>query len=147
MGAAYAAQLRVGGGAGSGTYGVSVVSGSLPAGLAFQATGDGGQFVGVPEETGAFDVSIVATSSNLNATLDLQLQVNAPSIEVDRLVDQLIDGGQLLTADEVRYMDLLGNRSGGFDLGDFLAWLDAGNGASPEQLTESVLTVLRGGRE
>ena len=60
---------------------------------------------------------------------------------------QLIDGGQLLTADEVRYLDLLGNRNDGFDLGDFLAWLDAGNGTPPEQSTESALRVLRGGRE
>ncbi len=147
MGAAYAAQLRVGGGAGSGTYVVNVVSGSLPAGLAFQAAVDGGQLLGVPEETGVFDVSIVVTSSNLSATLDLQLQVNAPPVEVDRLVDQLIDGGQLLTADEVRYLDLLGNTNGGFDLGDFLAWLNTGAGAPPEQLTESALRALRGGRE
>jgi M6 family metalloprotease-like protein len=147
MGAAYSAQLRVGGGAGSGTYGSSVVAGTLPAGLAFQAITDGGQFVGVPEETGVFDLSIGVTSGNLSTTMDLQLQVNAPPLGVDRLVDQLIDGGQLLTADEVRYLDLLGNRNDGFDLGDFLAWLDAGNGAPPEPLQESAPRVLPGGRE
>ena len=111
---------------------MSVVSGSLPAGVSFQAAADGGQFMGVPEETGAFDVSIRVTSSNLSTTLDVQLQVNAPPIEVDRLVDQLTEGGQLLTGDEVRYLDLLGNRNGDFDLGDFLAWLDSGNGPIPE---------------
>jgi M6 family metalloprotease-like protein len=128
MGASYSSQVRVTGGAGSGTYGVSLVGGSVPAGISFNLTAEGAELVGVPEETGRFPISVRVTSGNLATTHDFQLEVDAPALAVSRLVDQLLEGSELLTADEVRYLDLLGNRNDGFDVGDFLAWLDAGNG-------------------
>ena len=135
MGANYSAGIRASGGVGSGTYVVQMVAGSLPAGLEFRPTVDGGEVVGVPQETGLFDVSLSISSGNLSATQDFQLRVDAPVLEVDRLVDQLLDGVQLLTPDELRYLDLLGNRNDGFDVGDFLAWIDAGNGDTADAMT------------
>ncbi len=44
--------------------------------------------VGVPQETGLFNISLSISSGNLSATQDFQLRVNAPVPEVDRLVDQ-----------------------------------------------------------
>ncbi len=135
MGANYSAGIRGSGGVGSGTYVVQIVAGSLPAGLEFRPTVDGGEVVGVPQETGLFDVSLSISSGNLSATQDFQLRVSAPVLEVDRLVDQLLDEVQLLTPDELRYLDLLGNRNDGFDVGDFLAWIDAGNGDTADAMT------------
>ena len=120
---------------GSGTYAVQVVAGSLPAGLEFRPTVDGGEVVGVPQETGLFDVSLSISSGNIRATQDLQLRVSAPVLEVDRLVGQLLDGVQLLTPDELRCLDLLGNRNDEFDVGDFLAWIDAGDGDTADAMT------------
>jgi hypothetical protein len=38
------------------------------------------------------------------------------------VIDQLL-GGSALAADEVRFLDLLGNRNGRIDVGDARAWL------------------------
>ncbi len=144
MGASYSSPVRVTGGAGSGTYGVSLESGRVPAGLSFNPTAEGAELVGVPEETGTFPVSMRVTSGNLAATRDFQLEIGAPALDVGRLVDQLLEGAELLTADEVRYLDLLGNRNDSFDVGDLLAWLDAGNGPGAEA-TALLDAARRGG--
>ena len=50
------------------------------------------------------------------ATQDFRWRANAPVLEADWLEDQLLDGVQLLTPDELRYLHLLGDRNDGFDV-------------------------------
>jgi M6 family metalloprotease-like protein len=126
MGAPYIATLRAVGGLGAGTYAAEVLAGTLPAGVQLLSAADGAVFSGIPEMTGGFDVTVGLTSGSLQAALDVHLLVGAPALDLDRLVDQLFDGTESLTADEARFLDLLGNKNGAFDLGDFLAWVDAG---------------------
>jgi len=42
-----------------------------------------------------------------------------------QVVAQLLNGSSTLTAAQLGDLDQLGNNSGGFDLGDFLAWVQA----------------------
>jgi len=48
------------------------------------------------------------------------------------VVSQVLGTRQALSADHLKYLDLLGNNSGGFDVGDFLAWVDATGAQAPE---------------
>ena len=50
--------------------------------------------------------------------------VNVQMSAVNNVVDQLLAGGTHLTANEMTYLDLLGNHNGQYDVGDFTAWLD-----------------------
>jgi len=51
--------------------------------------------------------------------------------------------GAPLTADEVRYLDFLGNNNGGFDVGDFLAWVKL-TGAPPSPLVSQSMPRRKG---
>jgi len=53
--------------------------------------------------------------------------------------------GMTLTADEVRYFDLLGNRNARLDLGDFLAWVRA-TGVKPSAELLARVTAAAGAR-
>ena len=48
-----------------------------------------------------------------------------PTLAFDSVVAHLMGTAPSLTPDDLRFLDLLGNRNGRFDLGDFVAWLDA----------------------
>ena len=41
------------------------------------------------------------------------------------VVAQILQSSTPLNADQVRYLDYLGNNNGFFDVGDFLAWVKA----------------------
>jgi hypothetical protein len=57
-------------------------------------------------------------------------------------VAHLLRGSGPLTADQLRSLDLLGNRNAVFDVGDFRAWVDA-TGAV---VTGAAAALLSGGR-
>jgi hypothetical protein len=42
------------------------------------------------------------------------------------ILDHLFGVSTPLSADELAYLDLLGNRNSGLDVGDYLAWVDSG---------------------
>jgi len=51
--------------------------------------------------------------------------VTAPTLATADVTAQLFGPTSPLTADQVRYLDFLGNNNGVFDIGDFLAWVKA----------------------
>ena len=53
------------------------------------------------------------------------LSVTAPTLATSDVVAQLLGPTAPLNADQVRYLDYLGNNNGSFDIGDFLAWVKA----------------------
>jgi hypothetical protein len=72
------------------------------------------------------------------------LSVAAPSLVAADVVTQLVGPGAPLNADQIRYLDFLGNNNSIFDIGDFLAWFKATGG----QLSPALLNALqrKGGR-
>ena len=120
MGAEYSHPLSAQGG--TGVYQWAMVNGSLPEGLFLYTSG---RIAGTPEGTGSYDLTMQVTSGSQHVTFPLHLVVQAPVVDLDAAVHQVLQVDSTLTADQVRYFDLLGNRNGHLDLGDFLAWLKA----------------------
>jgi immune inhibitor A len=57
-------------------------------------------------------------------TMSFRLVFGAPALSTQAVVGQLLNGAGLTPAQQ-NYLDLNGNRSSQFDLGDFLAWVQA----------------------
>ena len=114
-----------------GTTSGGTISGSVPSGT-FVADG-------TPVTLTATDTSVVRTfqgwagdtvTKNLSVTLPMgrPYSVRAVFLETFNTVDvvsQLLNGSSALTAAQLTDLDQLGNNSGKFDLGDFLAWVQA----------------------
>src|SRR2546426_906025 len=114
-----------------GTTSGGTISGSVPSGT-FVADG-------TPVTLTATDTSVVRTFQgwagdtvwkNLSVTLPMgrPYSVRAVFLETFNTVDvvsQLLNGSSALTAAQLTDLDQLGNNSGKFDLGDFLAWVQA----------------------
>jgi M6 family metalloprotease-like protein len=125
MGKLYADTLQASGGTGAFTW--QVVGGTLPPGLALTASG---RITGTPRQTGAFTYSVRATSGAQQAVQQLSTTIAAPQLQASAVVAQLLTGTSSLSADDLSYLDLLGNNNQIFDVGDFLAWVQA-TGATP----------------
>jgi hypothetical protein len=120
MGATYADTLRISGGGGSMAW--TVTGGALPTGVTLDSTT--GRLSGFPRQTGAFSYQAqVASCGTLSRTFTLS--VTAPTLATTDVTAQLLGPTSPLSADQVRYLDFLGNNNGGFDIGDFLAWVKA----------------------
>jgi immune inhibitor A len=61
-----------------------------------------------------------------DSTMAFRITFGSPMPAVQAVIDQLLTGTGLAPADQ-NYLDLSGNRNAQFDLGDFLAWVNAGN--------------------
>ena len=123
MGAEYVATLTVTGAPGAVAWAVS--EGSLPPGLTLDP--DAGAIRGIPTAAGeyAFTLAVRAAGAELNHPT--AMSVVKPTLRVDGVIDQLL-AGQGLTANEVRFLDLAGNRNGRLDVGDVRRWfIDAGD--------------------
>lgn len=121
MGTAYEERLAVETALGPVTW--QVVAGSPPpgVGVAFFS----GTVNGVPESAGQFSFTVQAQAGDIAARRTYTLRVATPTLSFDSVVAHLMGTAQPLTPDDIRFLDLLGNRNGRFDLGDFVAWLDA----------------------
>jgi M6 family metalloprotease-like protein len=64
-----------------------------------------------------------------NSTMAFRLVFGAPPLSTQAVIQQILAGNGLTAADQ-NYLDLIGNDNAQFDLGDFLAWVNAG-GAGP----------------
>jgi hypothetical protein len=120
MGAAYNDQLQISGG--SGTMVWSVTGGALPQGVTLDAAT--GILSGYPRQTGNFSYQATVRSCTTQSQT-FALSVSAPTLTTADVVTQLLGPAAPLNADQVRYLDYLGNSNGGFDIGDFLAWVKA----------------------
>jgi hypothetical protein len=119
MGAPYSAQLAASGTAGATAW--SVTSGRLPQGLSLS---DDGEVTGVPTEAGTFRFTVAAVSASGFGVRQVRVDVAEPKLASAQVMDQLLLGSGGLTAEQVRYLDLLGNRNGRLDVGDVRAWLE-----------------------
>ncbi|HEY3219493.1 MAG TPA: M6 family metalloprotease domain-containing protein [Gemmatimonadales bacterium] len=138
MGATYADTLRITGG-GATTW--SVTGGALPQGLTL---GSSGVVSGFPRQTGNFTYTATAVSCDPQSKV-FTLSVTAPMLATADVTAQLLGPTSPLTADQVRYLDFLGNSNGVFDIGDFLAWVKA-TGAPPSAAALQA-TPRKGGRQ
>jgi immune inhibitor A len=120
MGAPYTYSISALGG--TGFYQWSLAGGEMPPGMYLFGNGRIG---GTPEAVGTFDVSVNVRSGSQLVGVPVRLTVEAPVIAMEAVVGRLLKLGGVMTEDEVRYFDLLGNRNGRLDLGDFLAWVKA----------------------
>ena len=134
MGAAYGDTLRTGGGGETPTW--SVTAGKLPVGLTLDAST--GRIAGVAEEAGTFRFTARAGAGALLASKEFILQVNKPVLQPAAILDQLLGAGTLST-EQLRFLDLIGNRNGRLDVGDVRAWL-----LDNQHLTSSQMQTLRG---
>ncbi|OLC85911.1 MAG: hypothetical protein AUI86_10775 [Gemmatimonadetes bacterium 13_1_40CM_3_66_12] len=119
MGAKYADTLQISGGGGVTVW--SVIGGALPQGLTLSTAG---VVSGFPQQTGNFSYTARVTSCS-TVSRAFTLSVTAPTLATSDVVAQLLGPTAPLNADQVRYLDYLGNNNGSFDIGDFLAWVKA----------------------
>ena len=141
MGAAYNDTLRVTGGTGSNTW--SVTGGALPQGLTLNGTT--GVVSGFPQQTGNFTYTASVTSGAQTQAKTFTFSVTAPTLATADVLTQLF-GGSSLNADQVRYLDFLGNNNSSFDIGDFLAWVKL-TGAPPSPAVPHGLPRRKGGAQ
>lgn len=136
MGASYQATLTAAGGTGTFTW--SLVSGRLPTGITVR---QGGLIAGIPEEIGTFAATVRVRSGNQIVDTPLSILVNAPQLAATQVLGHLVGPAtrQTLTVDELRYLDLIGNRNGSFDVGDFLAFVQTTGGAVSAEIMVDVL--------
>lgn len=140
MGAAYSDTLRATGG--TGTFSWTVTGGALPQGVTLApATG---VVSGFPRATGNFTYTATVTSASQSQSRTFTFSVTAPTLATANVVTQLLGPTTPLTADEVRYLDYLGNANGSFDIGDFLAWVKTTGAPLSAALMETV--QRKGGR-
>jgi M6 family metalloprotease-like protein len=117
MGATYADTLRITGGGGSKIW--SVTGGTLPQGLTL---GSSGVVSGFPRQSGDFTYTATVVSCDTKSRA-FTLSVSVPTLATADVTAQLLGPTSPLTADQIRYLDFLGNSNGRFDIGDFLAWV------------------------
>jgi M6 family metalloprotease-like protein len=120
MGAPYNDGLVVTGGTGINRW--HVVGGALPTGVTLSL---GGTLAGFPKQTGSFSYTARDTSGSQTTQGTFTFNVTAPTLLTTDVVTQLLTGASPLTPDALRYLDYLGNNNTTFDVGDFLAWVNA----------------------
>lgn len=117
MGMAYSDTLRASGGANH----WRVTSGALPPGLTLDTVL--GVLAGVPARSGVFSFTVEARSPYASATRPFTIVVAKPALAAVDVMDMLLGERASLTEDQIRFLDLLGNRNGRLDIGDVRAWL------------------------
>lgn len=144
MGAGYADTLRASGGGASQSW--QIVLGGLPPGLALSVTG---RVTGFPSQVGQFPFTVRVVSGAQSQQQSYSISVTAPTLAAATVLAQLLNGTGALTIDQLRYLDMLGNKNCGiaptpscFDLGDFAAWVKT-TGATP---TAALVAARKGGR-
>jgi M6 family metalloprotease-like protein len=141
MGASYDDTLRVTGGTGTNSWVVS--GGALPPGVTLAVSS--GVLSGFPRQTGNFTYTVTVTSGAQSQGKTFTSSVTAPTLATADVTAQLLGPTAPLNADQVRYLDFLGNNNTIFDIGDFLAWVKA-TGAPPSPAVQANLPRRKGDR-
>jgi hypothetical protein len=139
MGATYADTLRITGGSGVMTW--TVTGGALPQGVTLASTG---VLSGYPQQTGNFSYTATVVSCDTKSKT-FTLSVTAPTLATADVVNRLFGLASPLTADQIRYLDFLGNNNGSFDVGDFLAWVKATGAPLSAATLQSLQPRKKGG--
>jgi M6 family metalloprotease-like protein len=99
----------------------SVSAGVLPDGLALSQEG---RITGSSLEMGVFDVTLGAVDAiGLPASGAVAFEMAVPIIPIERLTQPLLLSGPMLRPAELEFLNFQGNGTGGYDIGDFRAWL------------------------
>jgi M6 family metalloprotease-like protein len=138
MGTDFSFQLTANGGVGSNEW--RVASGTFPLGLLLNA---GGLVSGLPEQTGDFTLEIEVSSGSQAVVDTLELTVLAPPLIVADVLEHLVGAGTPLSEQDLVYLDLLGNRNSGLDVGDFLGWVEATEGTVTAEEMAMVLQATQ----
>ncbi|MBC7790216.1 MAG: putative Ig domain-containing protein [Anaerolineae bacterium] len=125
MGRAYSDTLVAAGGPNAISWIVS--SGALPQGLALDPAS--GIVAGIPAESGNFTFIVSGRADTIVASKTLGVTITRPLLNVASVLDQLLGVSLPLSNDELRFLDLQGNRNGRNDIGDARGWL-LSNGVS-----------------
>jgi M6 family metalloprotease-like protein len=118
MGVPYADTLRAEGGAAEPRW--SIVAGALPDGVKLDSIS--GALAGEASAVGSFHFTARARSDASSVQRDFTIAIAAPVLTATAVLDHLLSAGNL-SATDLRYLDLLGNRNGRLDVGDVRAWL------------------------
>ncbi|NIN72666.1 MAG: M6 family metalloprotease domain-containing protein [Gemmatimonadetes bacterium] len=140
MGASYADTLEATGGTGGYTW-ARTGGDNIPAGLVLDSAS--GAISGAPEEEGTFEIVCEAVSGALSSTDTVTVIVTRPDLLLDNVVHHLLSPVQVLSEDEQRYLDIIGNKNGAFDIGDFRAYLQY-TGAAPAGLSADLIERAAG---
>ena len=140
MGATYTDALESSGGGCTKSW--AVTGGALPQGLTLGS--QTGVVSGFPQESGNFTYTVTVTSGAQSQGKTFTFSVTAPTLATADVTAQLLGPTTPLNADQVRYLDFLGNNNGSFDVGDFLAWVKA-TGAPPSPAVVQSLPRRKGG--
>ncbi len=71
-------------------------------------------------------VTVSGNADDSPQTIGVEVTVEArPTLAVEDVSDHLLGVRTALSADELEYLDEIGNDNGGFDVGDFRAWLQS----------------------
>jgi M6 family metalloprotease-like protein len=127
MGKPYADTLLSTGGTGAYNWFLVGGVGALPSGLTLAVNG---RITGIPAVTGSFTFTVRVTSGAQQQVQQFGVTIAAPTLATAAVVTRLLTGSGALSADDLKYLDLLGNKNNTFDVGDFLAWVQA-TGATP----------------
>lgn len=122
MGAPYLDTIRVSGGTGSYLFQVVLGTGTLPPGITINSST--GVISGIPTNDSTYVVQVQVVSGTQQLQFPVRITVTAPQLTLQPVIEALLGRSSALTADEIRYLDLLGNRNNALDLGDFVAFLD-----------------------
>lgn len=107
----------------------TLLEGTLPDGMLFQRSG---KLIGQAVATGTFPLRLAVTDAlGLQASGTVTLEVTVPVFPVAALTAPFLRQPQTLTATQLRYLDRAGNDDGGYDLGDFRAYILANPNAPP----------------
>ncbi|MSR05649.1 MAG: M6 family metalloprotease domain-containing protein [Gemmatimonadetes bacterium] len=124
MGKPYTTTLAATGG--TGLYTWSQVGGAFPAGVTLAADGS---VSGTSTVSGAFTANVRATSGVQTADAAVSINATEPSLTLANVLGALLGTTATLSTDDMRYLDLIGNKSSAYDVGDFLAWVEKTNAA------------------
>jgi hypothetical protein len=91
----------------------------LPQGLSLSSSG---VVSGFARQTGSFPYTATVVSCGTKSG-SFTLSVTAPTLTTADVTAQLLGPTAPLNADQLRYLDFIGNNNGSFDIGDFLAWV------------------------
>jgi len=112
-----------------GTYWFRLANNALPPGLKLDSAT--GIISGVPSAAGSFLFAVGVGSLVQSIALYARLTVTAPALAVSDVANQLVGPVRVLTDAQLRFLDLVGNKNGVFDVGDFAAWLDYRSALTP----------------
>lgn len=122
MGKPYTFNLTATGG--TGQYSWAQTGGAFPTGMSL---GSNGTISGVAEVAGPYSVNVRVTSGAQTSDAALSFTVTEPTLTLDNVLGGLLFTGGTLTTDDRTYLDLIGNKNNGYDVGDYLAWVEKTN--------------------